>query len=157
MSNRQIQIKFTFNIQIVRAYSVASPHPLPDSIQSPRACLASEFDLEVAIRTSIEQLNIQFERRHVLGHQDDQETHLEVLPWPAQLNVVCDRLASINCTSHPVTQPCCTTRTATPMSPCEARVARVRSGKHYLMQRGALACAHTFSTATIGRTLPLSK
>jgi hypothetical protein len=61
---------------------------------SPRACLASEFDLEIAIRNSIQQLGLQITRKHVKGHQDDAESRLEVLPWPAQLNVVCDHLAS---------------------------------------------------------------
>jgi hypothetical protein len=61
---------------------------------SPGACLASDFDLEIAIRNSIQQLDLTITRKHVKGHQDDEESKLEVLPWPAQLNVVCDHLAS---------------------------------------------------------------
>jgi hypothetical protein len=60
---------------------------------SPGACMASEFDLEIAIRNLIQQLDLQITCKHVKGHQDNAESRLEVLPWPAQLNVVCDHLA----------------------------------------------------------------
>jgi hypothetical protein len=62
---------------------------------SPGACLASEYDLEAAISSSIVDLDQRILQRHVKGHQDDDDDIETVdLPWPAQLNVVCDHLAS---------------------------------------------------------------
>jgi hypothetical protein len=58
------------------------------------ACLELEFDLEITIRNSIEQLDLRITRKHVKGHQDDAESQLQVIPWPAQLNVICDNLAT---------------------------------------------------------------
>ena len=61
---------------------------------SPGACLNSEFDLETAILASIKELPITITRKHVAAHQDDKQPNTLKLRWPAQLNIVCDRLAS---------------------------------------------------------------
>jgi hypothetical protein len=37
---------------------------------------------------------MRIQHRHVKGHQDDDDISIVYLPWPAQLNVVCDHLAS---------------------------------------------------------------
>jgi hypothetical protein len=58
--------------------------------KSPGACLASEYDLEAAITSSTKDLDIRIQHRHVKGHQDDDDIEIVNLPWPAQLNVVCD-------------------------------------------------------------------
>jgi hypothetical protein len=62
--------------------------------KSPGACLASEYDLEAAISSSTKDLDMRIQHRHVKGHQDDDDIEIVDLPWPAQLNVVCDHLAS---------------------------------------------------------------
>jgi hypothetical protein len=61
---------------------------------SPKACLASDFDLETAITHTITALPLRLSQLHVKSHQDDDEPNLLNLPWKAQLNVLCDRLAT---------------------------------------------------------------
>jgi hypothetical protein len=61
---------------------------------SPGACLKSEFDLETAILATFKALPLKITRHHVLAHQDDKQPNLLKLRWKAQLNIVCDRLAS---------------------------------------------------------------
>jgi hypothetical protein len=53
-----------------------------------------EYDLEAAITSSTKDLDMRIQHRHVKGHQDDDDIDIVDLPWPAQLNVVCDQLAS---------------------------------------------------------------
>jgi hypothetical protein len=61
---------------------------------SPKACLASDFDLEAAITQTIVDLPLKLSQLHVKSHQDKEQPDTLKLPWKAQLNVVCDRLAS---------------------------------------------------------------
>ena len=61
---------------------------------SPKACIASDFDLEAAITATISNLPLKLSQRHVNSHQDLEEPDILRLPWQAQLNIVCDRLAS---------------------------------------------------------------
>jgi hypothetical protein len=82
--------------------------------QSPKACIASDYDLEAAILASISELPLTFVRRHVKSHQDDEVDSVLELPWPAQLNVVCDHLASRQLST-------CQLHTTVPMNPyCNA-------------------------------------
>jgi hypothetical protein len=60
---------------------------------SPKACLASEFDLETAIQQTTAALPLKIELHHVRSHQDLQQPNILKLPWEAQLNIICDRLA----------------------------------------------------------------
>jgi hypothetical protein len=81
---------------------------------SPKACLASDFDLEAAILASIAESPLKIIRRHVKSHQDDDVDDPLELPWPAQLNVICDRLASSQLAA-------CQLLTVAPMNPyCNA-------------------------------------
>jgi hypothetical protein len=61
---------------------------------SPKACLASDFDLEAAITQTITDLPLQLSQLHVKSHQDKEQPDTLQLPWKAQLNVLCDRLAT---------------------------------------------------------------
>jgi hypothetical protein len=83
---------------------------------SPKACLASDFDLESAILASIAESPLSIRRRHVKSHQDDDVDDVLELPWPAQLNVVCDQLASRQLAT-------CQLHTVVPMNPhCNAYI-----------------------------------
>jgi hypothetical protein len=61
---------------------------------SPGACLKSEFDLEIAIRATITATPLTITRHHIAAHQDNKQPDIIKLRWKAQLNIVCDRLAS---------------------------------------------------------------
>jgi hypothetical protein len=61
---------------------------------SPGTCLKSEFDLESAILAAFKELPLKITRHHVAAHQDDRQPNILRLRWKAQLNIVCDRLAS---------------------------------------------------------------
>jgi hypothetical protein len=60
---------------------------------SPKACVASEYDIEVAILKTLATLPLVTHLHHVKGHQDLTQPNTFLLPWEAQLNIVCDRLA----------------------------------------------------------------
>jgi hypothetical protein len=60
---------------------------------SPKACIASDFDLEVAIVKTLDALPLVIKLHHVRSHQDKKQPKTFLLPWEAQLNIVCDRLA----------------------------------------------------------------
>jgi hypothetical protein len=60
---------------------------------SPKACLASEYDLESAITATLQALPITLHLDHIKAHQDKLQPNTLLLPWEAQLNIVCDRLA----------------------------------------------------------------
>jgi hypothetical protein len=59
----------------------------------PRRFLFSEADLEMQILDTLQTLDTDVTLCHVKGHQDDTIPTAE-LPWPAQLNIRCDALAS---------------------------------------------------------------
>jgi hypothetical protein len=61
---------------------------------SPKACMASEFDLEITISNTLEELPLNIELHHVKSHQDKPQPTLIRLSWEARLNVLCDRLAT---------------------------------------------------------------
>jgi hypothetical protein len=61
---------------------------------SPKACLASDYDLEAAITQTILDLPLTLSQLHVKSHQDKDQPDTLRLSWKAQLNVLCDRLAS---------------------------------------------------------------
>jgi hypothetical protein len=61
---------------------------------SPKACLASDYDLEAAITQTIVDLPLHLSQLHVKSHQDKDQPDTLKLPWKVQLNVLCDRLAS---------------------------------------------------------------
>jgi hypothetical protein len=70
--------------------------------QSPGACLKSEFDLESAILAAFKELPLKITRHHVAAHQDDRQPNILRLRWKAQLNIICDRLASRQLEISPV-------------------------------------------------------
>jgi hypothetical protein len=55
--------------------------------------LFSEADIEMQILDTLSTLATKVHLEHVKGHQDDSVPTTE-LPWPAQLNIRCDSLAS---------------------------------------------------------------
>ena len=63
------------------------------SYTTPRQFLSSEIDIILRIQRTLEQLASSYEFQHVKGHQDDNTT-IDKLPWPAQLNIHCNDLAS---------------------------------------------------------------
>jgi hypothetical protein len=60
---------------------------------SPKACLASKYDLEAAIIATTKALPLILNLHHIKGHQDQKQPDILKLSWAAQLNIVCDRLA----------------------------------------------------------------
>jgi hypothetical protein len=60
---------------------------------SMKACIASEFDIEISILTTTTALPLTLELHHVRSHQDKKQRKTHLLPWEAQLNIVCDKLA----------------------------------------------------------------
>jgi hypothetical protein len=61
---------------------------------SPKACLASDFNLEAAITQTIRDNPLQLSQQHVKSHQDKDQPDTLKLSWKAQLNILCDRLAT---------------------------------------------------------------
>jgi hypothetical protein len=61
---------------------------------SPKACLVSDYVLEAAITATLTDLPLKIFKHHVNSHQDKDEPDLLKLPWKAQLNIICDHLAS---------------------------------------------------------------
>jgi hypothetical protein len=70
----------------------------------PRRFLFSEADLEMQILDTLALLSTKVTLRHVKGHQDDTVPTAE-LPWPAQLNIHCDALASAELQRIPTPSP----------------------------------------------------
>jgi hypothetical protein len=60
---------------------------------SPKACLASEFNLEATILATLQALSLVINLNHVKSHQDKKQPDFLKLKWEAQLNLVCERLA----------------------------------------------------------------
>jgi hypothetical protein len=70
--------------------------------------MASEFDIETAIIHTLKALPLVVTLHHVMGHKDKQQPKTYLLPWEAQLNIICDCLAGYqleNCSLNPVVTP----------------------------------------------------
>ena len=75
---------------------------------SPKACMASDFDMEIAIQNTLTALPIAIELHHVRSHQDRKQPRIHLLSWEAQLNIICDRLAGRQletCELNPLVHP----------------------------------------------------
>ena len=59
----------------------------------PRRGMISESNVELQIRDTLQLLHTYVEVQHAMGHQDNNQ-EIGELPWPTQLNVQCDNLAT---------------------------------------------------------------
>jgi hypothetical protein len=78
------------------------------SFESPKACIASEFDLEIAILKTTASLPLVIKLHHIQSNQDKKQPMIYLLPWEAQLNIICNRLAGRQletCLLDPVVTP----------------------------------------------------
>jgi hypothetical protein len=58
--------------------------------ESLKACMALEFDVKIAILTTITALPLVIKPHHILSNQDKKQPKTYHLPWEAQLNIVFD-------------------------------------------------------------------
>jgi hypothetical protein len=99
------------------------------------ACLASEFDLEIAISNTLTGLPLTISQHYVASHQDTNKPDLLKLAWKACLNVVCDCLASRQLATCPLV-------TSIPHNPfCNAYLSCQREGLTGQLRKNLLEAA----------------
>jgi len=71
------------------------------SIPQPSQAISNDYDLVNEIYQTIRKIPIPIQLYHVKGHQD-QDTPIQELPYPAQLNIECDKRARIALDTLPI-------------------------------------------------------
>jgi len=66
-----------------------------NQIPNPSWAIDNDYDLHVKILHTIQCITLPISLHHIKGHQDD-DTPVEQLPYAAQLNICCNKQASVN-------------------------------------------------------------